>query len=87
MSTTSNIDIAVRYSIGHRAVLLEIVPSQFLSAGVNVQWLSVFPSEAEYLYPQLTFLEPTGRTETIDVERKDGALTFTVIEVQAYFPS
>ena len=28
--------------------------------GADLQWLSAFPSEAEVLYPPLSYLQPTG---------------------------
>ena len=31
--------------------------------GADVQWLSAFPGEAEILYPPLTYLQPTGRSQ------------------------
>ena len=31
-----------------------------MSMGADVQWLSAFPDEAEFLYPPLTYLKPTS---------------------------
>ena len=45
--------------------------------------LSAFPHEKEYLYPSLTFLQPTGVTQTLV---HDGT-TFTIVEVEPSFPS
>ena len=50
--------------------------------GAEIQWLSAFPEEAEVLYPPLTYLNPTGRTEKIVVKRGADELCFTVVEVQ-----
>lgn len=53
--------------------------------GADVQWLSAFPGEAEVLYPPLTYLKPTGRTEEIVVGRGGSEaheLCFTVVEVE-----
>ena len=33
--------------------------------GAPLQWLSAFPAEAELLFPPLTFLKPTGRTQEV----------------------
>ena len=46
---------------------------------VDISYLSAFPNEAEYLYPPLTFLKPTGRQQLVEAK----AMTFTVIEVEA----
>mgnify|MGYP002846248013 CR=1 FL=1 len=40
--------------------------------------LSAFPHEKEFLYPSLTFMQPTGVTHTL----KHGGTTFTVVEVE-----
>ena len=47
-----------------------------------------FPEEVEYLYPPLTYLKPTGRTEVVSfaegaVTPDTPAHTFTVMEVVA----
>ena len=53
--------------------------------GANVQWLSVFPQEKEMLYLPLTFLQPTGMSETVTVVWKDKPITTTFIEVNPCF--
>jgi hypothetical protein len=63
MSTTSDLNVAVRYSISPNSLLFKIVPSSFMSMGADVQWLSAFPGEAEILYPPLTYLRPSGRKQ------------------------
>ena len=52
-----------------------------MTTGADVQWLSAFPGEAEVLYPPLTYLRPTGRRESVIVERDGQQLSFEVIEV------
>ena len=52
----------------------------------NVQYLTVggkicraaFPGEAEFLFPPLTFLQPTGDIETVTVE----GLAYEVVDVR-----
>ena len=47
--------------------------------GPEIQWLSAFPAEKEFLFPPLTYLEPVqGATQTL---RVDDA-TFTIIDVE-----
>ncbi len=58
------------------------MPSSFLAIGADLQWLSAFPGEAEMLYPPLTFLKPTGRTDTVSVTRDDEQCVFVVVEVE-----
>ena len=50
-----------------------------LAHGADLQWLSAFPSEAEVLYPPLTFLRPTGREQEL-VSNVSGARV-SVMEV------
>ena len=38
--------------------------------GAPLQWLSAFPAEAELLFPPLTFLKPTGRTQEVVLKAK-----------------
>jgi hypothetical protein len=65
MSTTSDLNVAVRYCISHQSLIFKIVSTSFMSMGADIQWLSAFPGEAEILYPPLTYLKPTGRTQVI----------------------
>ena len=48
-----------------------------MDRGADLAWCSAFPGEKEFLFPPLTYLEPTGETQTL---RVDDA-TFTVIDV------
>ena len=63
MSTARDLGVAVRYSLGQHSLLLKIVVPIFMTMGADVKWLSAFPDEEEVLYPPLTYLEPTGRTQ------------------------
>ncbi len=65
MSTTSDLNVAVRYCISQQSLIFKIVSTSFMTMGADVQWLSVFPEEAEILYPPLTYLKPTGRTQVV----------------------
>lgn len=65
MSTTMDLGVAVRYCLSQRSLLFKIVSDGFMSMGADVQWLSAFPGEAEILYPPLTYLKPTGRTQVV----------------------
>ncbi len=81
MSTTTDLKVAVRYSISTTSLLFKIIVSDFMSMGADLRWVSAFPAEAEILYPPLTFLKPTGRTENIDVVRNGKKISFKVVEV------
>ena len=74
--------MAVQYSLSGNSLLFKILAKEFMVMGAHVQWLSAFPKEAEVLYPPLTYLNPTGRTEEIRVKRGADELCFTVVEVE-----
>jgi len=82
MSTTTEVKVAVRYSLSQQSLLFKIRPSSFLAVGAELQWLSAFPGEAEVLYPPLTYLKPTGKTSTVDVDHEGQRISFTVVEVE-----
>ena len=82
LSTTSDLGVAVQYSLSKASLFFKIVADNWLSVGVNVQWLSAFPEERELIYPPLTFLQPTGRSETLEVVRHGEPLSITVVEVR-----
>ena len=82
LSTTSDLGVAVQYSLSKASLFFKIVADNWLSVGVNVQWLSAFPEERELIYPPLTFLQPTGRSETLEVVRHGKPLSITVVEVR-----
>ena len=44
----------------------------------DISFLSAFPGEAEFLFPPLTYLEPTGNVETVVVEE----FTYEVVDVR-----
>ena len=81
MSTTTDISVAVRYSLSSFSLLFKIKAEDFMRMGADLRWLSAFPQEAEFLYPPLTYLKPTGRTRDIPVEKKGQVFKFTVVEV------
>lgn len=73
----------MQYSLSGNSLLFKIVANDFMVIGADLQWLSAFPGEAEVLYPPLTYLKPTGRTQEIVVQKDaTGAeLCFRVVEV------
>ena len=84
MSTTSDLRVAVCYSLSKSALLFKIRVRNLASSGADLKWVSVFPSESEVLYSPLTFLHPTGRTEEILVEHNGSTLSFNVVEVEPF---
>ena len=85
MSTTSDLEIALRYSLpedGASAssfVIMRVITKTFMDRGPNIAFLSAFPNEAEYLFPPLTYLKPTGGKS----EKTFGGIMWTVLDVEA----
>ena len=77
MSTTTDIATAVSYSLRSDSLIFRIVTKNGLQRGADLQWLSAFPAEAEILYPPLTYLQPTGRSQVIELNNH----RFTIVEV------
>ena len=86
MSTTQELEVAVRYAIGSGAAavcLLRLELTTFMQRGAELSYLSAFPSEAEVLYPPLTFLQPLGLRR---LTTPDG-IELTVLSVTPYIGS
>tara|TARA_B110001452_G_scaffold206582_1_gene176682 strand:- start:136 stop:408 length:273 start_codon:yes stop_codon:yes gene_type:complete len=87
MSTTADLAIAVQYSLSESSLLFRIVTNSFMQRGADLQFLSAFPGEAEYLYPPLTFLRP-GRVVPICITKDDvpglgdAKVHYTVMELE-----
>ncbi len=77
MSTTTDISTAISYSISQQSLIFKILTKNRLQRGADLSFLSAAPTEAEVLFPPLTYLQPTGRTQTIELNNH----SFTVVEV------
>ena len=77
MSTTTDIKTAVTYSLSNESLIFKIMTRNGLQRGADLKWVSAFPSEAEILYPPLTYLQPTGRTQVVEVN----GCSVTIVEV------
>ena len=66
MSTTSELWVALKYSQGgETATILWLRSSNFMDRGVDLEWVSAFPFEREYLYPPLSYLKPIQQEPTV----------------------
>ena len=74
MSTTYSLKTALHYAMkGQANTIFRIVTRSFMDRGANIAYLSTYPKEEEFLYPPLTFLSPTGRSQRVG--------TINIIEV------
>ena len=60
MSTTSNLEVALKYSVAEQSILLRLHTTSSMERGADLTYLSAFPGEAEYLFKPLTYLQPMG---------------------------
>ena len=60
--------VAMEYSASPRAVLLRLRTEDSMTRGPDISFLSAFPGEDEFLFPPLTYLSPTGETQTLEVD-------------------
>lgn len=81
MSATTDLRTALRYALSPNSLLFKIVTKNFMARGVDLSYLSCFPEESEHLFPPLTYLCPTGNTQTIE----SGDVMITVVEVEPTF--
>jgi len=80
MSTTTDLTVAMKYSLGRESLLLRIATRDYQQRGIPIKWLSAFPAEEEILYPPLTRLKATGKQETFSAG--EGAQKWTVVTVE-----
>jgi hypothetical protein len=81
MSTTTKLEVAVRYSTAATSLLFKLRTDSFMQRGASIQFLSAFPDEEEVLYPPLTFLKPTGKPLSVIFKGR----MYMVVEVAPQF--
>jgi hypothetical protein len=83
-STTSDPSVALRYATpSHEsAALVKIKAASALVRGADLRWVSAFPTEHEYLYPPLLYLQPTGKSKAFEIARGDSGRTCTVTVIE-----
>jgi hypothetical protein len=86
MSTTAELWVALQYALGQCGrqagninTLLWLRTENFMDRGVDLEWLSAFPHEKEYLYPPLSFLKPIRRDPIV---LKIGPATYQIVDLR-----
>ena len=86
MSTTGHLEVAMQYAAsGENSLLFKLRTNTYHERGADVSYLSVYPSEAEFLYPPLTYLRPTSTehvVRTLAPIADEAPHTFRVVEVE-----
>lgn len=77
MSTTTELEVAMRYAASESPMLLRLAIENFLQYGADIAFLSAFPGESEVVYPPLTFMLPSphGRREIEGIVVVDATVT------------
>jgi len=90
MSTSTDLLVSCGYAVRmgetNGGLLMKIITKNNLQRGADLTFLSMFPGEAETLFPPLTFVQPTGRVQVIEVKHGDRVFNLTVIEVTTTLP-
>ena len=92
MSTTTDVEVACGYAVRKGktdgALLMKIVTENNLQRGADLRFLSMFPGEAETLFPPLTFMQPTEKEEQVmEFTLRDGGIfKLRIIEVKTTLP-
>lgn len=77
---TAEMWVAFKYSQGGDvATLLWLHTDNFMDRGVDVEWVSAYPHEKEYVYPPLTYMKPIRKLDNVKV----GESTYNVVEIHA----
>ena len=63
MSTSTSLEVVSGYAKSEQPLVMHIVSESFLSCGAEITWLSVYPTEAEALFPPLTYLKFDRKTQ------------------------
>ena len=84
LSCTPDLALAARFAAAKTSLLFVMSDSSFMQRGASLQWLSTMPHEDEYLYPPCTYVQPTGRKQSIQVTDQVECI---VLEVTPQFRS
>jgi len=91
MSTTCDLEVAVRYSASRQAVLIRLNTSSFMQRGADISYLSAFPAEAEILFPPLTYLECVAVHNDVafplDGDANGSSICYTLVDCIPHFGS
>jgi len=68
--------VAIDFSRSIMSLIFKIVTQNQLQRGVDLPWLSNFPSEKKLLFPPLTYMQ-TGKSQEVQIEGSH----FTIVEV------
>jgi hypothetical protein len=62
MSTSSDQRMVAGYAMSTQPLIFRVLCDDFMSCGADISWVSVYPDEAEILFPPLTYLKYARET-------------------------
>jgi hypothetical protein len=79
MSASTDLKTALSFSLSKEGdgLVFKILCNNVMQRGSDLQWVSMFPTEVPVEYPPLTHLQPTGKTQVVEVN----TFRVTVVEV------
>ena len=86
MSTSEDLKVVAGYAASRAPLLFRIKVDSPMDLGAKIDWCSVFPGEAEVLYPPLTFLKPMFEQPIMGDDGKKSS-EGVVVTVKPSFPT
>jgi hypothetical protein len=81
MSTSLSWEIAIDFAKSSCPLVIKLETKDFMSRGADISFLSVYPGEAETLFPPLTFLRPISAEKM----ERDG-VSYLLVRVEPVIP-
>ena len=88
-SCTHDLAVATGFAASRTSLLFLVTAraQAFMQHGADLEFLSTAPWEREVCFPPCTYLEPTGRTQTVEVAEGERRGSYLVVEVRPHFGS
>jgi hypothetical protein len=81
MSTSNDEGVAIDFATSKCPMVLKLETKDFMSRGADISFLSVYPKEAETLFPPLTYLRPI---EAVNVN--ENGVNYLMVRVEPVIP-
>merc|ERR1719231_691032 len=79
LSTSPNRAVVASYARSACPLIFKIEVDSHMAMGADISFLSLFPGEQEYLYPPLTYLQPTSQVDLINSKEEKVGVQVTVV--------
>lgn len=78
----------MKYAASKHALVFKVHSKSFMDRGIDIAWCSAFPDEREFLYPPLTYMQPTTAGLRKSPRREEvavGQVKVAIFEVEPRF--